>query len=98
MWFAAMATVRQYPWTLNLVWKLLHNDRGAVGLFAANPFPGKPPRFVRAVEYRYAFADPTAHPGVWWTRERLGIWIPPLSADSGELRGFLEASGWLGHD
>jgi hypothetical protein len=98
MWFAAMATVRQYPWTLNLVWKLLHNDPGAVGLFAANPFPGKPPRYVRAVEYRYAFADPTAHPGVWWTRERLGIWIPPLSADSGELRGFLEASGWLGHD
>jgi hypothetical protein len=95
MWFAAMATVREYPWTLHLVWKLLHNDAGAVGLFASNPFPGKPPRFVRAVEYRYVFADPATHPGIWWTRERLGLWLPPLSADSGELRGFLEASGWI---
>jgi lipase maturation factor len=98
MWFAAMATPNEYPWTLNLVWKLLHNNPGAVGLFAANPFPGKPPLYVRAVEYRYAFADPATHPGVWWTRERLGLWIPPLSADSGELRGYLEAAGWLGRD
>ncbi len=96
MWFAAMASVREYPWTINLAWKLLHNDPGVVGLFAGNPFPDRPPRFVRAVEYRYTFADPRAHPGVWWTRERIGIWLPPLSTDSGELRGFIRANGWLG--
>jgi len=96
MWFAAMGSPSEYPWTLHLIWKLLHNDPGAVGLFAANPFPDKPPRFVRAVDYRYTFADPALHPGLWWTRERLGLWLPPLSAESGELRGFLEASGWLG--
>jgi hypothetical protein len=96
MWFAAMGTPNEYPWTLNLVWKLLHNDPGAVGLFAANPFPGKPPRFVRAVAYKYRFADPAVHPGLWWTRERVGLWLPPLSAENGQLRGFLEASGWLG--
>jgi hypothetical protein len=96
MWFAAMGSPAEYPWTLNLIWKLLHNDPGAVGLFAANPFPGKPPRFVRAVAYRYRFADPALHPGLWWTRQRLGLWLPALSADSGELRGFLEANGWLG--
>ena len=95
MWFAAMASVREYPWTINLAWKLLHGDPGAVGLFAGNPFPDKPPRFVRAVEYRYSFADPKVHPGVWWTRERIGIWLPPLSVDSGELRGFIRANGWL---
>jgi hypothetical protein len=96
MWFAAMGSPTEYPWTLNLVWKLLHNDPGAVGLFAANPFPEKPPRYVRAVEYRYAFADPADPSGVWWTRTQVGLWLPPFSADSGNLRGFLEANGWLG--
>jgi hypothetical protein len=38
MWFAAMSSPDEYPWTLNLVWKLLHNDAGAVSLFAGNPF------------------------------------------------------------
>jgi hypothetical protein len=95
MWFAAMASPGQYPWTLHLVWKLLGNDPGAVGLFAANPFPDKPPRYVRAVMYRYAFADPAKPAGPWWTRERLGLWLPPLSAESGDLRRFLEAYGWI---
>src|SRR5262249_3163434 len=46
MWFAAMASVQEYPWTVHLVWKLLHNDPGALGLFAGNPFPDAPPRYV----------------------------------------------------
>jgi hypothetical protein len=28
MWFAAMGTPEEYPWTIHLVWKLLHNDPG----------------------------------------------------------------------
>ncbi len=28
MWFAAMSDAQEYPWTLHLVWKLLHNDPG----------------------------------------------------------------------
>ena len=58
MWFAAMSTPDQYPWTYNLVYKLLHNDPGVISLFAGNPFPGKPPRFIRATLYQYAFAKP----------------------------------------
>ena len=27
IWFAAMATPADYPWTFHFVWKLLHNDR-----------------------------------------------------------------------
>src|SRR5205823_5364777 len=56
MWFAAMETPDEYPWTYNLVWKLLHNDAGALSLFSDNPFPDKPPRYLRAVLYRYSFA------------------------------------------
>jgi hypothetical protein len=95
MWFAAMGTYRQYPFTLNLAWKLLHGDRGTLGLFAGNPFPGRPPRYIRAVLYRYRFADPRTSTGAWWTRERLGLWLPPLSAENRSLRDILRAEHWL---
>ncbi|WP_220463977.1 lipase maturation factor family protein [Adhaeribacter radiodurans] len=58
MWFAAMSSPEEYPWTLHLVWKLLHNDPGSVSLFKSNPFPNQPPRYIRAVLYQYTFAKP----------------------------------------
>lgn len=95
MWFAAMATPSQYPWTLHLVWKLLHNDPGALSLLAGNPFPGKPPRYVRAVLYTYAFAPPGNPQHLWWKRQELGLWLPPLSANDPQLIAFLKSAGWL---
>ena len=95
MWFAAMGSPDQYPWTLHLIWKLLHNDPGALSLLGANPFPGAPPRFVRATLYRYAFAPPGNRDGHWWTREALGPWLAPLSTNDPRLREFLTATGWL---
>jgi lipase maturation factor len=94
MWFAAMGQPNDYPWTLNLIWKLLHNDRGAVGLFRSNPFPNKPPRYIRAVLYRYAFVRPNPQ-GLWWKREKLGLWLPPLSTDNAEIREVLQRAEWL---
>jgi hypothetical protein len=95
MWFAAMSTPEEYPWTLNLVFKLLHNDPGAVGLFAANPFPGRPPRYIRAILYRYRFARPGNPGGLWWHRERIGdVWIPAMSVNDPRLTGFLKREGW----
>jgi Lipase maturation factor len=98
MWFAAMSTADRYPWTLNLVWKLLHNDPGALSLFAGNPFPDHPPRSIRAVRYVYRFAPPGNPDGAWWTRERQGLWLPALSADNDTLRKFLRHAGWLPAD
>jgi hypothetical protein len=87
MWFAAMSTPDEYPWTLTLAGKLLHNDAGAVGLFAGNPFPGKPPRYIRAILYRYKFAPPGNKEHLWWTRERIGdTWLPAMSADDPRLQ------------
>jgi len=95
MWFAAMSTADQYPWTYNLAWKLLHNDPGALSLFAANPFPGTPPRYIRATVYRYSFA-PSGNPqGLYWTRQRLGDWLPVLSTHDLQLIKFLQSQGWL---
>jgi hypothetical protein len=95
MWFAAMASPAEYPWTLHLVWKLLHNEPGAVGLFAHNPFPDRPPRYIRAVRYRYAFAPADDPQGRWWTRERVDLWLPPLSAQNPDLIQVLQSAGWL---
>jgi hypothetical protein len=95
MWFASMSTYEEYPWTLHLVSKLLHNDPGAVGLFAGNPFPGRPPRYIRAILYRYSFARPGNPNKRWWNRERIGdLWLPALSATDPRLTGFLESAGW----
>ena len=95
MWFAAMGAPDQYPWTLHLIWKLLHNDSGALSLFGANPFPNRPPRYVRATLYRYRFAKPDNPEGKWWDREALGLWLPPLAADDPRLIGLLKQAGWL---
>src|SRR5882724_1071940 len=56
IWFAAMASPAEYPWTLHLVWKLLQNDPGTLSLLASNPFPNSPPHYIRARLYRYKFA------------------------------------------
>ena len=95
MWFAAMSTADQYPWTFNLTWKLLHNDPGAISLFDGNPFPGGPPRYVRATLYRYHFAKPGSPQGLYWTREEIGEWIPAVSADDARLMKYLKYQHWI---
>ena len=90
-----MSTADQYPWTYNLVWKLLHNDPDATGLFAENPFPAKSPKYIRAILYRYHFAKPGNPQGLYWTREQIGDWIPAVGTDNVQLIAFLKSSGWL---
>jgi hypothetical protein len=95
MWFASMSSADQYPWTYNLVWKLLHNDASAISLFANNPFPGKPPRYIRAEIYRYSLAPPDNPQHLWWTRKQLGDWIPPVTTDNTQLTAYLLNMGWI---
>jgi hypothetical protein len=95
IWFAAMSRPLDYPWTLHFIWKLLHNDPQTLTLIAGNPFPTKPPRYIRAQYYRYQFAPPGDPSHAWWKRTLAGSWLPPLSTDDPELRRFLTAYGWL---
>jgi len=78
MWFASMSAPEDYPWTVTLVNKLLHNDPAATQLFAENPFPVAPPRYIRATLYRYSFATAQAPAKVYWTRQRIGNWLPAI--------------------
>src|SRR5438552_3758190 len=91
-WFAAMASPGAYPCTFHFVWKLLHNDPDTLSLLANNPFPDKPPHYIRARLYRYRFAS-VAEKG-WWRRELISEWLPALSTDNQELRRLMGALHW----
>jgi len=93
IWFAAMASPAEYPWTLHFVWKLLHNDRGTLSLLANNPFPDAPPRYIRARLYRYQFAP--IGEKAWWKRQPIGEWLPALSVEDLRFRELLETMNWL---
>jgi hypothetical protein len=95
LWFAAMGSPSEYPWTVNLIWKLLHNDPATLGLFAGNPFLDHPPKYIRAVLYKYRFAPPGNPEHVYWTREKLGLWLPALSVDNPDMLTFLRDRKWI---
>jgi hypothetical protein len=94
IWFAAMGTPQTDPWAVELVWKLLHNDRGTLSLLANDPFPDEPPRYIRARLFRYEFAPPSDRMR-WWKRTYVVDWLYPLSRDDPRLRQFLGEHGWL---
>jgi hypothetical protein len=93
IWFAAMASPADYPWTFHFVWKLLHNDPGTLSLLANNPFSDAPPHYIRARLYRYQFAPLGENPS--WKREPIGEWLPALSIDNQQFRQLLKEMDWL---
>ncbi|HUS67072.1 MAG TPA: lipase maturation factor family protein [Kofleriaceae bacterium] len=78
LWFAAMAAPPR--WFQRLVERLLAGEPEVLGLFAHNPFPEAPPRFIRAVHYQYRMTDrgTRKETGAWWHRERLGLYFPAV--------------------
>ena len=81
MWFAAMSTPNQHDWFPALLVKLLQGDSETVGLLRTNPFPGKPPTYVRAQYYEYHFTTPEERrqTGHWWRRTLIGSYYPAVS-------------------
>lgn len=78
MWFAALNTHEENPWFRNLLYRLLQGKEEVLSLFAENPFPEKPPVYLRALTYRYRFTKPEARleSGNWWTREFTEVYFP----------------------
>ncbi len=97
MWFAAMSSYQDYPWFVNFVAKLLEGDPGVLSLLKKNPFPGKPPHYVRALQYEYHFTTPQEHKqtGAWWKRTLSGEYFPTISLDNPRFRQVLRSQGWL---
>jgi hypothetical protein len=83
MWFAALGTPQENPWIGGLIVRLLQGSRDVERLLAHNPFPEKPPKYVRAMYYRYRFttASERRQTGNWWKRQELREYLPTVSLD-----------------
>jgi hypothetical protein len=81
MWFAALGNVQQNPWFGNLCERLLQGSPEVLALLDKNPFPNKPPRYIRAEFYDYHFTNIAERraTGAWWKREFVGEYLPPVS-------------------
>jgi hypothetical protein len=81
MWFAALSTYAANPWFINFVLRLLEGSPEVLRLLHWNPFPDKPPQYVRALLYDYRFTDVAQRrqTGAWWRREVLGLYLPPVT-------------------
>lgn len=80
MWFAALSDYRNNPWFVALVQRLLEGSPDVLALIEKNPFPDRPPRFIRAVTYDYRFStwEERRATGTWWHREPHGEYLPPV--------------------
>jgi len=83
MWFAALEAPEQNPWLVGLIVRLLEGSRDVTGLLAHDPFPDKPPHYIRAMFYRYRFTtlEERRQTGAWWKRQELREYLPTISRD-----------------
>jgi len=58
MWFAALDDPRRLRWFWFFLRRLLENDPAVTALLRKNPFPDRPPVYVRAQFYEYTFSNP----------------------------------------
>lgn len=82
MWFAALGDYRRNPWFMNFMLRLMEGSPDVLSLLEENPFPGNPPRFLRAIKHTYAYTSPEERreTGAWWKRDQLGLYCPVLKA------------------
>jgi hypothetical protein len=85
MWFAALGYLGNHIWVSRLLVRLLNGTPEVLALLRENPFGDEPPRYVRAVLYRYRFATVAERrqTGAWWVRERRGNYSPTMKRGDG---------------
>jgi predicted DCC family thiol-disulfide oxidoreductase YuxK len=77
MWFAALDDPQRLPWFSRFLERLLENEPSVTALLKTNPFPDKPPTYVRAEFYDYTYAGDDDHAaGRWWDRRLAGLYFP----------------------
>jgi len=81
LWFAAMEPASQNPWVMRFMQRLLEPSPDVNALLGDNPFPHKPPLYVRALlyDYRYTSRAEREATGAWWVRQPEGIYCPAIS-------------------
>ena len=86
MWFAALGRCEDQGWLHAFLARLLEGSPGVLRLLEANPFPERPPRYVRARFFDYRFASgEERRQGLYWTRRPVGLYCPDLTLEHGKL-------------
>ncbi len=81
---AARGKPEDHPWVTHMMIRLLQGSEPVLRLLKTNPFPGTPPKYVRATLYAYRFTtfEERARDGAWWRREMESPYLPTLSLDA----------------
>jgi hypothetical protein len=79
-WFLPFEEFNSRIWFQNLLYRLLEGSPQVLSLLKFNPFPDKPPLFIRAIVYIYEFSDRKTKQskGEWWRRTYVGPYSPVL--------------------
>ena len=93
MWFAALTYEYRggrTQWFHNLMVRLLDGQPEVQQLLGENPFPDRPPTYVRARLYLYTFTTPAERreTGNWWKRELRGEYFPTIYRNTGSNMTF----------
>ncbi|MBX9876922.1 MAG: lipase maturation factor family protein [Candidatus Obscuribacterales bacterium] len=84
MWFAALSDYGSNPWFMAFVRRLLDGQPDVLALLKTNPFPDKPPHYIRAMTFDYRFTgfDEQKATGAWWHRVAKGVYFPVATLGS----------------
>jgi lipase maturation factor 1 len=83
MWFAALrGDCRNEPWFLRFELRLLEGSPEVLALLREDPFPDRPPRYLRARLSLYAFTRWGSRD--WWTSQDIGLYCPPIGTPLSE--------------
>ena len=84
MWFAALGPPP--AWFERFLVRLFEGSPDVLALLGPNPFPDRPPRYVRALVYDYHMTDRATRrrTGAWWRRELVGVYFPPCGLSGAE--------------
>jgi len=80
MWFLPLSPFYGESWFLPFLARLLEGDPAILRLIRDNPFPDRPPIYVRArlFHYRYSSWRELRETGAWWVRTPAGMFAGPL--------------------
>lgn len=84
-WFLPFTEYHSEPWFQNFLVRLLQGSPHVLNLLRHNPFPNKPPAYIRAIAYDYEFTSAAEKKatGAWWKRTYVGVYSPTLSLRAG---------------
>jgi lipase maturation factor 1 len=79
-WFLPFRNYGGEKWLHHLLFCLLEGRSEVLKLLRFNPFPDKPPKYIRANMYLYTFSDwkTKRDTGAWWVREPVGQFSPTM--------------------